>query len=269
MKKLADIIDGYKYEIISGSDQTLVSSIEFDSRKVQKESLFIAIKGAEADGHKFIKNAIEKGASVIVAQEVSEIEHQEITVIKTEDTRKILAYLAARWYDNPSNTMKIIGITGTNGKTTTATMLYNVFRDLGYPCGLFSTVKVLINGFEKTATHTTPDPLTIQETMAEMRDAGCEYCFMEVSSHAIDQDRVKYINFVSGVFTNITQDHLDYHKNFKNYIKAKQKFFNELSKKAKAVFNIDDKNGNIMVQNTDAERISYSIKGHQILRLKL
>ena len=260
MKVLSDILKEYKYELVNGSEQTSISGIAFDSRKVQEKTLFVAIKGAETDGHRFINNAIKAGASAIICEDASGIKEKNATVIRVQNSRDALAWLSAAWYNYPSDTMKVIGITGTNGKTTTATMLYNVFRELGYPCGLFSTVKILINGQQINATHTTPDPLAIQGTMAEMRDAGCEYCFMEVSSHAVDQDRVKYIDFASGVFTNITQDHLDYHKTFKNYIEAKQKFFTHLSKDAKAIYNADDKNGSIMVQNTKAKRISYSLK---------
>lgn len=260
MKKLNDILSGYPYNLVQGSDQVTVQTIEFDSRKIKKGSLFIAIRGTETDGHQFINQAINSGATAIICEQVPDKVSDSSTIIKVENTREALAWMAAAWFDHPSNTMKVIGITGTNGKTTTATMLYNVFRELGYPCGLFSTVKILINEQKKAATHTTPDPMVIQQAMADMRDAGCEYCFMEVSSHATDQDRVKYIDFSAGVFTNITQDHLDYHKTFKNYIEAKQKFFNHLSFEAVAIYNIDDKNGAIMVQNTKAKRVSYSLK---------
>jgi UDP-N-acetylmuramoyl-L-alanyl-D-glutamate--2,6-diaminopimelate ligase len=260
VKRLIDILTGYNYQLVQGDENAHIIAIHFDSRNVKKGDLFIAIPGEQVDGHKFILNALELGAKIIVCEKVTEDIDEGITVIKVDDTRDVLAYMADRWYDHPSGSMKVVGVTGTNGKTTTATMLYNVFRDLGFPCGLFSTVRVLIDGQEFEATHTTPDPWLMQKTMAKMRDDGCEFCFMEVSSHAIDQKRVNYIEFDAGVFTNITQDHLDYHKTFKNYIEAKQKFFTGLSNSAFAIYNSDDKNGNIMVQNSKAQKISYALK---------
>ncbi len=260
MKKLQNILTGLEYSLVQGNTDANIENVTFDSRNVAENSLFVAIRGAKADGHRFIAQAASQAASVVVCEELPGPVDENVTVIIVENTRVALAAIAANWYDNPANTMKIVGVTGTNGKTTTATMLYNVFRELGYPCGLFSTVKILINDREETATHTTPDPLAIQSVMAQMRDEGCEYCFMEVSSHAVDQNRVDFIDFAAGVFTNISQDHLDYHKTFKNYIDAKQKFFTQLPSNAVAIFNTDDKNGKIMVQNSKATKVSYGVK---------
>jgi UDP-N-acetylmuramoyl-L-alanyl-D-glutamate--2,6-diaminopimelate ligase len=269
MKQLVDILTGYNYQLVQGNENVNIIAIHFDSRKVKSGDLFVAIPGEQADGHEFISKAIELGAKSIICEQVPENVDEKVTIVKVADSRDALAYIANRWYDNPSGTMKVIGVTGTNGKTTTATMLYNVFYELGFPCGLFSTVKILIDGDEIEATHTTPDPLSIQKVMSQMRGAGCEFCFMEVSSHAVDQKRVNYIDFDAGVFTNITQDHLDYHKTFKNYIEAKQAFFTSLSKDAFAIYNSDDKNGTIMVQNSKAQKISYALKRPADFKVKL
>jgi len=269
MKQLTDILAGYDYQLVQGNEKENIIAIQFDSREVKSGDLFVAIPGEQADGHKFIPKAIELGAKTVICEQIPENVADTVTVVKVEDTRDALAYIADRWYDHPSGTMKVVGVTGTNGKTTTATMLYNVFYELGFPCGLFSTVKILIDGEEIEATHTTPDPLSIQKVMANMRKAGCEFCFMEVSSHAIDQKRVNYIDFDAGIFTNITQDHLDYHNTFKNYIEAKQAFFTGLSKDAFAIYNSDDKNGTIMVQNSKAQKISYALKRPADFKAKL
>lgn len=258
MKKLRDILSNCDFELLHGSTDVEVMKITFNSAEVISGAMFVAIKGKKADGHSYIGHAIENGAKVIVCEAYEESTN-DIVVVKVHDTRLALSQMAANWYKHPSETMRVIGVTGTNGKTTTASMLYDIFMELGYPCGLFSTVSIIINNHVQVATHTTPDPLTIQSAMAEMRDAGCEYCFMEVSSHAIDQQRTKNIQFAAGVFTNITQDHLDYHKTFANYIAVKQKFFDQLAPDAFAIYNADDRNGKIMVQNTKAQRISYSL----------
>jgi UDP-N-acetylmuramoyl-L-alanyl-D-glutamate--2,6-diaminopimelate ligase len=269
MKKLQDIISGYDYQLVQGDLNTNIIAVHFDSRKVQRGDLFIAVNGEQADGHSFIEKAIEQGAKIIICEKIVEGIDSNVTVVKVADTRDALAFMANRWFDNPSNSMKVIGVTGTNGKTTIATLLYYIFYELGYVCGLFSTVRILIDGEPIKATHTTPDPWSIQSVMAKMRDAGCEFCFMEVSSHAIDQKRINYIEFDGGIFTNITQDHLDYHKTFKNYIEAKQAFFTNLPKEAFAIYNADDKNGPIMVQNSKARKISYALKRPADFKAKL
>lgn len=258
MKNITTILSGYDFELLQGTPDVEVNHITFNSLHVKPNSVFVAIRGEKADGHTFIPKAVEAGASVVVCEELS-VEIKGVTVVRVADSRAALSQMADNWYDSPSSTMKVVGVTGTNGKTTTASMLYDLFSQLGYPCGLFSTVNIIINGAVRETNHTTPDALTIHATMAEMRDAGCEYCFMEVSSHAVDQKRTQNIRFAAGVFTNITQDHLDYHKTFSNYIKAKQQFFDQLPSDAFAIYNADDRNGKIMVQNTVAQRISYSL----------
>ncbi|MFO7863062.1 MAG: Mur ligase family protein, partial [Salinivirgaceae bacterium] len=228
MKSLANILSNFAYKIVQGTDTVPVNNIVFNSKEVQLGDLFVAIVGSSTDGHKFIGQAFEAGAETLVCEKIPEIIPSGKTVVQVENAQLALAAMAANYFGHPSETMKVVGVTGTNGKTTTATMLYDVFTQLGYPCGLFSTVKILINDSEAPATHTTPDPITIQSYMAQMRDAGCEYCFMEVSSHGIDQYRTEYIHFDVGVFTNITQDHLDYHETFANYLNAKKRFFDRL-----------------------------------------
>lgn len=269
MKQLSNILDGYQYTILQGNAHAEVHAIHHDSRKIKNGDMFVAINGEVVDGHRFIAQTIEAGAGIVLCETPPEKVPETVTVVKVKNTRDAIAYIANNWYNRPSDTMKVIGITGTNGKTTTASMLYALFRDLGYPCGLFSTVQIKINDQEIPATHTTPGPLDIQQTMAQMRDAGCEYCFMEVSSHAVVQHRVHYIDFNAGVFTNITQDHLDYHQTFQNYIKAKQQFFDMLPAHAFAIYNTDDRNGKIMVQNTKARTISYGLKRPADYKAKL
>ena len=218
----------------------------------------MAQRGEHADGHRFIGTAINNGATVIVCQEFPVETDKNITCIKVDDSALVLGQIAAAYFNFPSSKMKVVGVTGTNGKTSIATLLYNLFIQLGYKTGLISTISYRINEKEETASHTTPDALKIQQLMAKMVDEGCEYCFMEVSSHAVHQQRIAGIQFAGGVFTNITHDHLDYHKTFAEYIKAKQAFFTQLSPDAFAITNVDDKNGMVMLQNTKARKITYS-----------
>ena len=260
MITLQDILYRSNTKEIIGSLNKEITSVAFDSRKVGKGALFVAIKGTQVDGHNYIKLAIEKGAAAIVCNNLPTEILPEITYVVVTDTSVALAYIASNFYDNPSEKLKIVGVTGTNGKTTIVTLLFNLFSDLGYKTGMLSTIQNKINNRILETTHTTPDALKINELLSQMVDDGCEYVFMEVSSHAIVQHRVTGINYTGGVFTNITHDHLDYHKTFKEYIKAKKLFFDNLSSNAFAITNIDDKNGNVMLQNTNARKYTYGIK---------
>ncbi len=260
MKLLKDILYKAGIETVVGSTSVEVSTICFDSRLVEANSLFVAVSGTQVDGHQFIELAIEKGATSVVC-EISPLKlHKNVTYVEVKDSSKSLGIIAANFYDNPSSELKLVGITGTNGKTTTATLLYNLFTALGFKTGLLSTVVNKIAGQDIVATHTTPDAIQLNKLLRQMVEEGCEYCFMEVSSHAIHQNRVQAIEFVGGVFTNITHDHLDYHKTFDEYIKAKKMFFDNLSPSAFALVNKDDKNGLVMLQNTKAKKYTYALK---------
>ncbi len=267
--KLAKLIQHIAVVQIIGSSEKEISGIEFDSRKVTEQSAFVAQKGVHVDGHKFISAAINKGASVIFCEELPPELNPDVTYLKVADSNKILGQLASNLYDHPSGKLKVIGVTGTNGKTSIATLLYKMFMQLGYKTGLISTITYRINEQIETASHTTPDALKIQKMLAEMVNNGCEFCFMEVSSHAIHQKRIAGIDFKGGVFTNITHDHLDYHKTFAEYIKAKKAFFDDLGSDAFAVTNVDDKNGLVMVQNTNAEKVTYSTRSMADYRCKV
>ncbi len=256
---LSDILKGYQIKDFKGSLDVEINDIQFDSRKVSGGDLFVAIKGTLSDGHNYINSAIDKGAVAVICSDCA-LDIKGATIVKVDDTHDALAFVADKYYNSPSQQITLVGVTGTNGKTTVATTLYRFFRELGYASGLLSTVRYMIDDKEVEATHTTPDPLTINRLLREMVDAGCEYAFMEVSSHALDQGRTAYLQFDGAVFTNITHDHLDYHKTFANYIKAKKKFFDSLSSEAFALINADDKNGKIMVQNTKAEVYTYALK---------
>jgi UDP-N-acetylmuramoyl-L-alanyl-D-glutamate--2,6-diaminopimelate ligase len=237
-----------------------VSAIAFDSRKVKKDSLFIATRGTAVDGHTFIDQAITSGAIAIVCEEFPAIMNEGVTYVKVRNSSFALGVVASNFYDNPSQKLKLVGVTGTNGKTTTVTLLFNLFRMLGFGVGLISTVKNKINKEVIPATHTTPDAIALNELLHTMVEKGCQYAFMEVSSHAVAQHRIAGIHFAGGVFTNITHDHLDYHKTFDEYIRAKKGFFDQLPEDAFALTNKDDANGLIMLQNTKANRITYAIK---------
>ena len=260
MKLLSDILYKVKLEEIIGSTHVAISSIVFDSRKVKKYSLFVATKGAADDGHIYIQKAIELGAIAIVCEEIPKDKNDQITYVKVADSTYALGVMACNYYDNPSEKLKLVGITGTNGKTTTVTLLFNLFKSLGYSVGLLSTVQNKINNTVIPSTHTTPDAITLNELLFKMEEQGCEFVFMEVSSHAIIQNRIAGINFTGALFSNITHDHLDYHKTFDEYIKAKKQFFNLLPSTAFALTNRDDKNGMVMLQNTKANKYTYALK---------
>lgn len=256
--KLEQLIANIETSALYGDAGTEVLGIEFDSRKVKPGTAFVAQRGVHVDGHNYIKKAIEGGASVVFCEEIPEEVNGQAVFVVVNDTNAALGELAAAFYNYPSSKMKVVGVTGTNGKTSIATLLQRVFRLQGYSVGLISTISYKINEREETASHTTPDALKIQQLLAEMENAGCEFCFMEVSSHAIHQKRISGIQFAGGIFTNITHDHLDYHKTFAEYIKAKKAFFDKLPEKAFALVNSDDKNGLVMLQNTQAQKYTYA-----------
>lgn len=258
MRLLTDILNGIELLEMRGDLSVSIRNIQFDSRKVEAGDLFVAVKGSHVDGHQFIEKAIEMGAVAVVCEEVPENFPSGVVLVRIASSQKNFGKMAANFFGNPSAGLKVVGVTGTNGKTTIATLLYNTFTLLGYKVGLISTIKYYVGKDEFHATHTTPDALQIQELMARMVEAGCDYCFMEVSSHAIDQDRISGIQFDGGVFTNLSHDHLDYHKTFAEYLKAKKKFFDELPEGAFALTNADDKNGMVMLQNTRALKQTYS-----------
>jgi UDP-N-acetylmuramoyl-L-alanyl-D-glutamate--2,6-diaminopimelate ligase len=259
LKLLSEILYKTRIEEVIGSTHTAISSITFDSRKVKKDTLFVATRGTATDGHKFIEMAIEAGAAAIVCEEVPEVMRENITYVKVANSTHALGFMACNYYDNPSGKLKLVGVTGTNGKTTTVTLLFNLFRALGNNVGLLSTVQNKINNTVIPASHTTPDALALNELLSAMVEQGCEYAFMEVSSHAVVQNRIAGIQFAGGVFSNITHDHLDYHKTFDEYIKAKKGFFDALPETAFALTNKDDKNGMVMLQNTKAKKYTYSL----------
>jgi len=269
VKILNDILKGIEFTLIAGKISAKVTHIAFDSRNVTKGSLFIAVKGTQTDGHTFIASAIEKGAGVIVCEEIPANRSENITLIQVKNAAATLGIMASNFYDHPTDDLKLIGVTGTNGKTSIVTLLYHLFKGLGYKCGMISTIRVLIDDKEKPATHTTPDPVQLNSYFADMVITGCEYCFMEVSSHAIDQHRIAGLNFSGGVFTNITRDHLDYHITFDNYLNVKKAFFDNLSKDAFALVNSDDKHSHIMLQNCAAMKKSYGIKNMADFKTKI
>jgi UDP-N-acetylmuramoyl-L-alanyl-D-glutamate--2,6-diaminopimelate ligase len=260
LKKLTAILKNIEVQKWIGPKDITISDLSFDSRQIQPGQLFIAIKGTVADGHKFIATAIEKGATVIVCETLPEKLDDNITYIKVNNPARALGFLSSNFYDNPSEKLKLVGITGTNGKTTAATLLYKLFQKLGYKTGLLSTVRNYVINKAIEATHTTPDALQINGILKEMVDADCKYAFMEVSSHAIVQERIAGLNFSGGIFTNITHDHLDYHKTFKEYLQAKKSFFDRLTPESFALINSDDRNAKVMIQNSRAIKKFYAIK---------
>jgi UDP-N-acetylmuramoyl-L-alanyl-D-glutamate--2,6-diaminopimelate ligase len=257
---LKDILWKVAIEAVHGSTDLAIEKMEFDSRKIAESDVFIAIRGTISDGHEFIETAINKGAVAIICDEFPEIIVQGITYIKVNDTNKAMAFMAANYFDNPSQKLKLIGITGTNGKTTIASLLFQLFQKAGFKTGLLSTVKIVVDTNEYKATHTTPDSISINYYLNEMVSAGVDYCFMEVSSHGIHQKRTEGLHFTGGVFTNLSHDHLDYHATFSEYRDVKKSFFDYLPKTAFALSNIDDKNGSVMLQNTNAIKRSYALK---------
>jgi UDP-N-acetylmuramoyl-L-alanyl-D-glutamate--2,6-diaminopimelate ligase len=246
-------------QVIGGTDIT-IAEIQFDSRAVGSNSLFVAVKGTLTDGHLFIDKAIGLGASAIICEELPKEIDESVTYIQVSDSAFALALVAAEFYGHPSSKLKLVGITGTNGKTTVATLLQKLFTELGYHAGLLSTVQNLVGERVVASTHTTPDPLALNKLLSEMVDEGCDYCFMEVSSHAVTQHRIDGLNFAGGVFTNLSHDHLDFHKTFDEYIRAKKTFFDHLPKHSFALTNADDKNGMVMLQNTAAFKKTYALR---------
>jgi UDP-N-acetylmuramoyl-L-alanyl-D-glutamate--2,6-diaminopimelate ligase len=257
---LQDILYRVAIQTIHHSTDINISSIQFDSRKVEIDSVFVATRGTQTDGHHFISKAIEQGAIAIVCEELPDNLLPHITYVQTADSSEALGIMASNFYGNPSEKLKLIGVTGTNGKTTNVTLLYKLFKGLGYRVGMLSTVENYIDEEVVPATHTTPDALTLNELLAKMLKAGCQYAFMEASSHAIVQRRIAGLHFAGAVFTNITHDHLDFHKTFDNYIKAKKKLFDDLPKTAFALSNFDDKRGSVMLQNTKAKKYSFALR---------
>jgi UDP-N-acetylmuramoyl-L-alanyl-D-glutamate--2,6-diaminopimelate ligase len=257
---LKDILYKVSLEKVVGNTAVAFRELQFDSRKVGLDDVFIAIKGTQSDGHQFIKKAINQGALAVVCQQMPKEIINGITYLQVQDSQQALAIMASHFYGNPSRELQLVGVTGTNGKTTIATLLYTLFTSAGYKVGLLSTIKVIIGATERSATHTTPDSLAINKYLRQMVDAGVAYCFMEVSSHGIDQKRTEGLHFAGGIFTNLSHDHLDYHTSFKQYRDVKKTFFDGLPKTAFALTNADDKNGPVMLQNTKARKYTYALK---------
>ncbi len=245
---------------VAGDTDIKISNVAFDSRKVKKGDLFVAVRGITTDGHLYIKQAIERGAAAVVCEEMPAVLKDDITCVKVKDSSKALGHIASNYYDTPSSKLKIIGVTGTNGKTTIASLFHRLVLLTGAKAGLISTVANMIGENKETSRYTTPDALELNKLFNSMVENGCSYCFMEVSSHAISQYRIEGIRFEGGIFTNISHDHLDYHKSFDEYLKAKKKFFDKLDKNAFALTNVDDKNGMVVLQNSEAKKYSYSLK---------
>ena len=262
MINLKEIIYKVAIEAVKGSTDIAINKMDFDSRKIETNDIFVAIRGTISDGHDYIEKAIWQGAIAIVCYSFPETLTKGITYIQVKDTNKALAFMAANYFGNPSQNIKLVGITGTNGKTTIASLLYQLFKKAGYKVGLLSTVKIMVDEMEYKATHTTPDSITINHYLKEMVDAGIEYCFMEVSSHGIHQKRTEGLHFVGGVFSNLSHDHLDYHPTFAEYRDVKKSFFDNLPKTAFVLSNIDDKNGQVMLQNTAAKKFTYALKSY-------
>ncbi|MCK0132620.1 UDP-N-acetylmuramoyl-L-alanyl-D-glutamate--2,6-diaminopimelate ligase [Flavobacteriaceae bacterium F08102] len=269
MMLLKDILYKVSVEKIYGSTDSWITSLFFDSRKVVDQSAYFALVGTQVDGHNFIEQAIEQGATVIVCEDLPETIHPAVVYVVVKDSKEALAICADNFYNNPSAHLQLVGVTGTNGKTTIATLLYDLFSKAGYATGLLSTVKIMVGDVEHGATHTTPDSVTINRYLHEMVQAGVTHCFMEVSSHGIHQKRTKGLRFVGGVFTNLSHDHLDYHENFAAYRDVKKSFFDDLEKSAFALVNIDDKNGTVMTQNTSARVLTYALKSMADYRAKI
>lgn len=254
---------------IQGDSDIQISSLTFDSRAINPGSLFIAIKGARADGHNYLSEVVNKGVAAVVVSKLPEVLNENVVYVLVNDTAFALGVLAANFYGNPSTKLKLVGITGTNGKTTTASLLYQLFGKLGYNVGLISTIENRIVDTVFTAQYTTPDPISLNYLLNQMVEKGCDYCFMEVSSHAVIQQRIAGLHFAGGVFTNITHDHLDFHETFDNYIKAKKRFFDNLDRSAFALINVDDRNGNVMLQNTFAHSKTYALRSMADFKVKI
>ena len=259
--RLSELIRNIQYtRIVLPKEEVDVTGVSIDSRNVAKGNMFIAMRGTQVDGHQYIEKAIEAGASAILCETMPETLSPSVAYISVPDVQKIVGKVATTFYGNPTQKMKLVGVTGTNGKTTIATLLYHLFRAFGHKCGLLSTVCNYIDGEAYPSTHTTPDAISLNQLLGKMADEGCEYAFMEVSSHALAQGRVGDLQFAGGIFTNLTRDHMDFHQTMDNYLKAKKSFFDNLSRDAFAIVNIDDKNGPVMVQNTRADIKKYSVR---------
>jgi UDP-N-acetylmuramoyl-L-alanyl-D-glutamate--2,6-diaminopimelate ligase len=267
--KLNELLKNVKPICIIGSDDIDITGVNIDSRKIETGHLFVAIKGTQTDGHKFIPKALELGASAVLCEDIPEEKAVGVTYVQVESTESAVGPVATVFFGEPSKKLKLVGVTGTNGKTTIATLLYNMFRKFGHKCGLLSTVCNYIEGEAIPADHTTPDPIELNHLLSKMVEAGCEYAFMECSSHAIAQKRIGGLDFAGGIFTNLTRDHLDYHKTFENYRDAKKAFFDGLSKDAFAITNADDKNGSVMVQNCKAKIKTYSTRSMADFRARI
>ncbi len=262
MIALKDILYKVTLNAVVGSTSIDINTIDFDSRNIKKSDVFVAIRGSIVDGHDYVDTAIKNGAIAIICEVIPNSFVDDVTYIEVDDSSKALAIMASNYYDTPSENLKLVGVTGTNGKTTVASLLYQLFKNAGYKVGLLSTVKIMVDNTEYKATHTTPDSLTINKYLSKMNNAGVEFCFMEVSSHGIHQNRTKGLHFEGGIFTNLSHDHLDYHKTFAEYRDVKKSFFDELSSKSFALSNIDDKNGLVMLQNTKAKKYTYALKNY-------
>jgi len=269
MKVLKDILYKVAIEAVKGPTDIAINKIEFDSRKIELNDVFVAIKGSLSDGHTFIDKALELGATAVICETFPERIVNGVTYIQVKSSNEALAFLSANFYDNPSQKLRLVGVTGTNGKTTIASLLFQLFKNAGYKVGLLSTVKIMVDETEYKATHTTPDSLTINHYLNEMVETGCEFCFMEVSSHGVHQKRTEGLHFEGGIFTNLSHDHLDYHNTFAEYRDVKKSFFDHLPKSAFAIVNVDDKNGAVMVQNTKAKKVTYALKSYADYRAQI
>ncbi|WP_179022098.1 UDP-N-acetylmuramoyl-L-alanyl-D-glutamate--2,6-diaminopimelate ligase [Winogradskyella forsetii] len=269
MMVLKDILYKVTINAVVGSTSITVGKIEFDSRQIQTNDVFVAISGTQTDGHKFIEKAIIDGATAIICETLPENLQDNITYIEVANSNQALAFMANNFYGQPSENLKLVGVTGTNGKTTVSSLLYQLFKKAGYKVGLLSTVKIMVDNTTYKATHTTPDSLTINKYLQMMNDEGVEFCFMEVSSHGIHQSRTEGLKFEGGIFTNLSHDHLDYHATFAEYRDVKKKFFDQLPKDAFALSNIDDKNGLVMFQNTQAKKYTYALKNYADYRAQI
>jgi len=258
--KIKDILTNCNLLEIEGDKDIDIHGIAFDSRMVTQGTMFFAVKGTQVDGHDYIVNAIESGAIAVVCEKMPKSKQEGVTYIKVDNSAYVLGMAASNFFGNPSEKLRLVGVTGTNGKTTIATLLYRLFKEAGYKCGLLSTIENIINRDVVPSTHTTPDPIELNTLLKQMVETGCEYAFMEVSSHSVAQDRIAGLHFAGGIFTNLTHDHLDYHKTMANYRNAKKKFFDSLPQSAFALTNLDDKNGAYMLQNTMARKLSYALK---------
>ena len=269
MMTLKDILYKVTLNAVVGSTSVSIKHIDFDSRNISNKDAFVAIKGTVSNGHEFIDKAISQGAVAIICEELPDNIKEGITYIEVDSSSRALAIMASNYYQNPSTNLKLVGVTGTNGKTTIASLLYQLFKKAGFKVGLLSTVKIMVDNKEYKATHTTPDSLTINKYLKKMNDEGVAYCFMEVSSHGIHQNRTEGLHFEGGIFTNLSHDHLDYHDTFSEYRDVKKSFFDNLPASAFALVNVDDKNGLVMLQNTKAKKITYALKGYADYRAQI